>query len=221
VVRDAKLVNVTQPEWNLRELRQNALDGDRTAVDELYRIALNTVPKKSADSRDQIIRDAIWAVLLEDTRIDDGELHLDSEMNVNLPKFRQKVLVKVAGAASDRTVDYFLKDKAKMLPIVSDYMTKCSRETVMHKAVWRVLMDATWDELEGCAQITPDALFIDSQLNITVPDFRSLVFEAVGGRLSEKTVDQYLTDAAWMHEIARHYLGEFSVWAKVLNRRQK
>jgi len=117
-------------ELNALLLRRDALNGDAEAIEALYQMALKSLPAPSGNSRDKMIAlairkvltDATWERLKDAQRIERSDLYVDEWYCVTLPKLRKRVLFEVAGRASDRTVDRFLKDDFKMQPVIEGYI---------------------------------------------------------------------------------------------------
>lgn len=113
-------------EVTLVQMWRNALEGDKAAINALYMVALQGLPRvhnRDGASCREIVIEAAWKVLDESTT-EGGELWVTDKGKVTLSKFRKRVHDLVAGQASYQTVGRYLKDQEEMRPVLHLYEKK-------------------------------------------------------------------------------------------------
>jgi len=105
----------------LVSLWTKAKNGNMRALDELYAIAQQTLTEPPNRS-DAMIAKSAWKVL-SDASVDERGTHrwVTNYGNVTLPDFKRAICANLGGKVSEKTVQLFINDRAKMFPILAKY----------------------------------------------------------------------------------------------------
>ena len=119
------MANKKRTHNEITRLWANSVGGDEEAIDELYHIALESLPKRRTTNKQGIVADALLVLLNDATeKKPDAPIWVDDDLNITLPGYKERLLEMVVDNVGERTVERFIENREDMLAVILKYVAE-------------------------------------------------------------------------------------------------